>query len=158
MPLKTNIGVSRKIADNSYGSRGASVNLEVELDSTFINEPERFHDRIRQVFRWPSRLSTKNCPGSSLSARRTTRRMVPPTAMLPSHRRMATSNAQRYEWQWQPPDREYGHRRNNSPTPANSPSRSMVSESVAWKISPRKCSASPLWGSPHSTLRVDRLR
>jgi hypothetical protein len=51
MPLKTNVGVSRKVADNNYGSRGASVNLEVELDSTLINEPERFHDRIRQVFR-----------------------------------------------------------------------------------------------------------
>jgi hypothetical protein len=51
MPLKTNIGVSRKVADNNYGSRGASVNLEVELDSALINDPERFHDRIRQVFR-----------------------------------------------------------------------------------------------------------
>jgi hypothetical protein len=51
MPLKTNVGVSRKVADNNYGSRGASVNLEVELDSTLINDPERFHDRIRQVFR-----------------------------------------------------------------------------------------------------------
>ncbi len=51
MPLKTNIGVSRKVADNNYGSRGASVNLEVEMDSTLINDPERFHDRIRQVFR-----------------------------------------------------------------------------------------------------------
>jgi len=51
MPLKTNVGVSRKVSDNSYGSRGASVNLEVELDSTLIQEPERFHDRIRQVFR-----------------------------------------------------------------------------------------------------------
>ena len=51
MPLKTNIGVSRKVADNNYGSRGASVNLEVELDSTLINAPERFHERIRQVFR-----------------------------------------------------------------------------------------------------------
>jgi hypothetical protein len=51
MPLKTNVGVSRKIADQNYGSRGASVNLEVELDSSLIHEPERFHDRIRQVFR-----------------------------------------------------------------------------------------------------------
>jgi hypothetical protein len=51
MPLKTNVGVSRKVADNNYGSRGVSVNLEVELDSTLINDPERFHDRIRQVFR-----------------------------------------------------------------------------------------------------------
>ena len=51
MPLKTNIGVSRKVADNNYGSRGASVNLEVELDSALINDPQRFHERIRQVFR-----------------------------------------------------------------------------------------------------------
>ncbi len=51
MPLKTNIGVSRKVADNNYGSRGASVNLEVELDSSLVQDPERFHDRIRQVFR-----------------------------------------------------------------------------------------------------------
>lgn len=51
MPLKTNVGVNRKIADNNYGSRGASVNLEVELDSSLIQEPERFQDRIRQVFR-----------------------------------------------------------------------------------------------------------
>ena len=51
MPLKTNIGVSRKVSDNQYGSRGASVNLEVELDSTLINDPRRFHERIRQCFR-----------------------------------------------------------------------------------------------------------
>ena len=51
MPLKTNVGVSRKVADNNYGSRGASVTLEVELDSSLIQEPERFQDRIRQVFR-----------------------------------------------------------------------------------------------------------
>ena len=51
MPLKTNVGVSRKVADNNFGSRGASVSLEVELDSSLIQEPERFHDRIRQLFR-----------------------------------------------------------------------------------------------------------
>ena len=51
MPLKTNVGVSRKVSDNQYGSRGASVNLEVELDSALIQEPQRFLDRIRQVFR-----------------------------------------------------------------------------------------------------------
>jgi len=51
MPLKTNVGVSRKIADNQYGSRGASVNLEVELDSSLVQEPERLQERIRQLFR-----------------------------------------------------------------------------------------------------------
>ena len=51
MPLKTNVGVSRKVSDNSYGSRGASVNLEVELDTGLIQQPDRFMERVRQVFR-----------------------------------------------------------------------------------------------------------
>jgi hypothetical protein len=55
MPLKTNVGLSRKVADNNFGSRGASVNLEVELDSSLLQEPERLLDRIRQVFRLAQR-------------------------------------------------------------------------------------------------------
>ena len=51
MPLKTNVGVNRKVADQNYGSRGASVNLEFELDPGLIQEPERLQERIRQVFR-----------------------------------------------------------------------------------------------------------
>jgi hypothetical protein len=51
MPLRANIGISRKVADNNFGSRGATVNLEVELDSSLIQEPERLQERIRQVFR-----------------------------------------------------------------------------------------------------------
>jgi len=51
MPLKTNVGVSRKVADNNFGCHGASVNLDVELDSGLIQEPERLQERIRQVFR-----------------------------------------------------------------------------------------------------------
>ena len=51
MPIKTNIGICRKVADNNYGSHGASVNLEIELDSGLIQEPERLQERIRQVFR-----------------------------------------------------------------------------------------------------------
>ena len=34
MPLKLNVGASRKVGDNNYGSRGASINLEMELDGT----------------------------------------------------------------------------------------------------------------------------
>jgi hypothetical protein len=51
MPLRTNVGVNRKVVDNNYGSRGASVNLEVELDSSLTQELERLQERIRQVFR-----------------------------------------------------------------------------------------------------------
>ena len=41
MPLKLNVGASKKIADQSYGSRGASVNVEMELDSALVTEPAK---------------------------------------------------------------------------------------------------------------------
>ena len=50
MPLKVNVGLSRKVADANYGSRGASVNVELELDSSLIGDPAKFQERIRQVY------------------------------------------------------------------------------------------------------------
>lgn len=50
MPLKLNVGASRKVTDNNYGSRGASVNLELELDAALVAEPVKLQDRIRQLF------------------------------------------------------------------------------------------------------------
>jgi hypothetical protein len=50
MPLKLNVGLSRKVGEPNYGSRGASVNLEMELDSALISEPGKLQDRIRQLF------------------------------------------------------------------------------------------------------------
>jgi hypothetical protein len=50
MPLKLNVGLSRKVTDNNYGSRGANVNVEMELDSSVITEPTKFQERIRQLF------------------------------------------------------------------------------------------------------------
>ena len=50
MPAKLNVGASRKVADGRYGSRGASVNLEIELDHSLVFEPAKLHERIRQIF------------------------------------------------------------------------------------------------------------
>jgi hypothetical protein len=50
MPLKLNLGLNKKVADANYGSRGASVNVELELESALISEPGKLQDRIRQLF------------------------------------------------------------------------------------------------------------
>jgi hypothetical protein len=50
MPLKLNVGLNKKIGEANYGSRGASVNVELELDSGLVNEPGKLQERIRQLF------------------------------------------------------------------------------------------------------------
>ena len=51
MPLKLNVGVSRKVGLPDYGSVGASCNVEVELDSTMIDRDlDAFHARVRGVY------------------------------------------------------------------------------------------------------------
>jgi hypothetical protein len=50
MPLKLNIGASKKIADHSYGSRGASINLEIELDASLVTEPTKLQEKVRYLF------------------------------------------------------------------------------------------------------------
>ncbi|HEX3658045.1 MAG TPA: hypothetical protein VGG64_11735 [Pirellulales bacterium] len=48
--LKLNVGFNRKVGESNYGSRGASVNLELELESGLIGDPDKLKDRIRQLF------------------------------------------------------------------------------------------------------------
>ena len=146
MPLKTNIGVSRKVADNNYGSRGASVNLEVELDSTLINEPKLFHERIRQVFRLAQQaiddeLNRQHGPASHASNGSNGHAAQPsnngsngnghtatngnastPMAMAAATARPAISR-----------------RKSNSTSPSNWPKASRASASAAWKRSLRRC-------------------
>lgn len=50
MPLKLNVGLSKKIGLPGYGSLGASVNLELELDSSAIGDPDRLRQQVRHLF------------------------------------------------------------------------------------------------------------
>ena len=50
MPLKLNVGASRKVTDNNYGSRGASVNLEIDLDTALVTDPPKLQEKIRHLF------------------------------------------------------------------------------------------------------------
>ena len=50
MSVKLNIGLSRKVGEASFGSRGASINLEVELDNGVLNDPDQLRDRVQDLY------------------------------------------------------------------------------------------------------------
>ena len=50
MLLKLNVGLARKVGEANYGSRGASINVEMEVDSSLVSDPPRLNERIRGLF------------------------------------------------------------------------------------------------------------
>ena len=48
--IKLNAGVSRKVGEPNFGSRGASVNVELELESSVVNDTEALYEKIRRLF------------------------------------------------------------------------------------------------------------
>ena len=50
MSIKLNVGTSKKIGLENYGSVGSSCNLEIELDSSALDHPEEFHKRVREAY------------------------------------------------------------------------------------------------------------
>jgi len=45
-----NAGFSRKVGEANFGSRGASVNLELELESSVVSDADKMHEKIRSLF------------------------------------------------------------------------------------------------------------
>lgn len=51
MPLKLNVGLSKKIGLPDYGSLGASCHIELELEQSLVfSDLDGFHDKVRQAF------------------------------------------------------------------------------------------------------------
>ena len=48
--IKLNCGVSREVGEPNHGSCGASVNVELELESSAIQDAELLHEKIRRLF------------------------------------------------------------------------------------------------------------
>ena len=50
MPLKINVGLNRKVGEANYGSRGACVNFEVEVEPTLVEKPDQLREKVRYLF------------------------------------------------------------------------------------------------------------
>jgi hypothetical protein len=51
MPMKIRVGLCRRVGDAACGSRGAHIQIEVEVDPEQVQEPAQLQERIRQLFR-----------------------------------------------------------------------------------------------------------
>ena len=51
MPIKLNVGLSRKVGQPNYGSLGACCNVDIELDAqTLRDDPQTLHRRVQEAF------------------------------------------------------------------------------------------------------------
>ena len=50
MPLRLNVGVSKKLGLPAYSSVGASCNLDLELDHGLLRDPAGLRDQVRGAF------------------------------------------------------------------------------------------------------------
>ena len=65
--MKLNAGFSRKVGEPNYGSRGASVNVELELESGLVGDADGLMNRIRNLFSIAKRAVDAELNGTTAS-------------------------------------------------------------------------------------------
>jgi hypothetical protein len=84
MPLRLNIGLSKKLGLPDYGSLGASCNVDIELDAALLQtDPEAFQRHARNVFDAAVARFRKNSPATKPP--RPARNHPPATAGAPGN-------------------------------------------------------------------------
>lgn len=79
MPLRLNIGLSKKVGLPDFGSLGASANLELELDSGAVSDPDRLRQQVRYLFGL-----AKASVEEELSQQQATLPQIPPNGRSPA--------------------------------------------------------------------------
>lgn len=72
MPLKINIAMSRKKGEPNFGSRGATVGLELEEDASLVNQPQQLHERLATLFELVKEAVDRQLEGPLPSCRQRT--------------------------------------------------------------------------------------
>jgi len=72
--LKLNAGFARKVGEPNYGSRGASVNVELEVESNLIGDADALMNRIRNLFSIAKRAVDAELNGTPASQETTSAR------------------------------------------------------------------------------------
>ena len=63
--LKLNVSLNRKVGEANFGSRGASVALETEVESGLLRQPEELQERIRYMFRLAKQSADEELNGQA---------------------------------------------------------------------------------------------
>ena len=105
MPLKLNVGVSRKIGLPQFSSVGASCNLELELDATLMERDlDGFHSQIRSAYETAHQavhdeLARLQMTGDSIAGG-STRELATADPQNGRHRALDTGQSMRVQSEW----------------------------------------------------------
>ena len=63
--IKLHVSACKKITDGNYGSRGGSVGIEVEVDSSLVGDSAKLQAHIRHLFELARRSLTEELQASN---------------------------------------------------------------------------------------------